>query len=310
MDVLVTGGAGRIGSRLVAALLNRGDDVIVLDDFSTGTRERVPDGADVVQADVTAPEWVSGVQGAGIDVIYHLAARVDVQASVKRPVETHETNVTGTLRVLEAARRIGARVVLASSAAVYGSPNRLPITERHRREPTSPYGQSKAAAEGYTRLYADTYGVEGVILRYFNVYGPGQTGVVDTFIDRARAGEDLEIHGDGMQTRDFIHVDDVVDATIRAADRGRPGAAYNIGVGSQTRICDLAQLVTELADQPVSMTHTTRPPGDLDESEADTTRARVELGFDPERSLAEYVETRLTDAGADGVYKTGGRSEE
>ncbi|QKY21977.1 NAD-dependent epimerase/dehydratase family protein (plasmid) [Halolamina sp. CBA1230] len=295
--VLVTGGAGFVGSHLASALAEA-CEVRVVDDLSAGERERVPDGVTFVEGDVR--ETGALVPAAdGVDYVFHQAGLSSVPESVRRPVESHGRNVDGTLAVLEVARENDARVVFASSAAVYGRPSTVPITEDEPADPTSPYGVDKLSADQYTRLYHERYGVETVALRYFNVYGPGQSaGVVGSFVDRARSDDPLTVEGDGDQTRDFVHVDDVVRANLAAATTDAVGRAYNVGTGESTRIDDLAATIRELADADVAVRHAEGRPADIQHSCADISRARGRLGFSPMVTLEDGLADMLAVSAA------------
>jgi UDP-glucose 4-epimerase len=288
--VLVTGGAGFIGSHLVAALAEK-NEVRVLDDLSTGHRSNLPDGVQFIHGDVRDTSTLRRAM-VGVDVVFHEAALVSVAESVEQPERYHATNATGTLGVLEAARRGDARVVVASSAAVYGHPSTVPVPEDALMRPSSPYGVSKLAADAYTRMYALEYGLETVALRYFNVYGPGQRagsdgGVVATFVDRATRRAPLLIEGDGSQTRDFVHVSDVVRANLAAATTDATGRAFNVGTGEATTITELTEHVRALVGNGIPVIHTDPRAGDIDHSSADLTRVREELGYEPTLSLRE-----------------------
>jgi UDP-glucose 4-epimerase len=298
-SILVTGGAGFIGSRLVAALADD-NDVRVLDDRSRGSRAAVPDAVEFVDGDVRDASTVTEAT-ADVDVVFHLAANISVDRSVAAPIESHRVNVDGTLNVLEAAREADARVVFASSAAVYGEPASIPVAESDRKTPSSPYGAEKLSADRYVRLYADLYDLETVSLRYFNVYGPGglatdYSGVIDAFLTRARDGDDLPVHGDGTQTRDFVHVSDVVRANLLAAVTDRVGTAYNVGTGESVTINRLAELIVDVTGSDSEIVHTSPRAGDIDESEASIERAREALGYRPRVSLREGLETLVGDA--------------
>ena len=288
--VLITGGAGFIGSHLVDRLLAE-NEVRVLDDLSTGRREHVHKGATLYVGDVREEETVREAM-AGVDVVFHQAATVSVDRSIEVPTETHAVNVGGTLTVLDAARAEDARAVLASSAALYGDPESVPIAESHATESLSPYGLEKLAVDEYARLYHDIYGLKTVALRYFNVYGPRQrggdyAGVIQAFREQASAGGPLTVHGDGTQTRDFVHVADVVQANRLAAMTDATGTAFNIGTGDSISIRELAELVSDLAGGDVPIEHVEAREGDIDRSCADISVARNTLGYEPEVDLRE-----------------------
>ncbi|MCU4742803.1 NAD-dependent epimerase/dehydratase family protein [Natronoglomus mannanivorans] len=289
-SVLVTGGAGFIGGKLVETLVPVAD-VTVLDDCSGGDPESVPSEATFVQGDIRDRETVSDAME-GIDVVFHEAALVSVSRSVEDPLESHTRNATGTLTVLEAARDHDARVVCASSAAIYGQPSEVPVSETDPKEPTSPYGLDKLALDEYTRLYHELYGLETVALRYFNVYGPGQpandySGVISIFFDRALDGEPLTVFGDGEQTRDFVFIDDIVQANLRAAVTDDVGEAYNIGTGTRVTITELAESVLEVTGSSSEIVYDDPREGDIRHSGADISKAREMLGFEPSVSLED-----------------------
>lgn len=293
-SILVTGGAGFIGSHLVETLA-ADNDVVVVDNLSGGRREWVDDRATLIEGDVRNEQTVARAVD-GVDLIFHQAANVSVQRSVEAPVESHETNVDATLRLLEHARNEDARFVFASSAAIYGTPEAVPIDESDPKRPTSPYGAEKHAADQYCRLYHDLYDVETVALRYFNVYGPRQrggqySGVIDVFLDQADRGEDITVHGDGAQTRDFVHVDDVVAANCLAAVNGTLGEAYNVGTGDSISIRALAELVRETTETTSDIVHVDAREGDIEQSRPSIEKIQAGLGFEPRRSLEAELET-------------------
>jgi len=292
--VLVTGGAGFIGSHL-AATLDGECEVRVLDHLSTGDPSNVPEGVELFEADVRNDEAVVRAT-ADADVVFHLAGLVSVERSTEVPARSHDVNVGGTMAVLEAARREDARVVAASSAAVYGQPETVPVPETASLRPANPYGVDKLALDHYTRLYADLYDLPTVALRYFNVYGPGQppgdyAGVITAFLERARAGDPLTVHGDGTQTRDFVHVADVVRANLLAATTDEVGRAYNVGTGTEVSVQELAETVREVTGAAVDVVHTEPRPGDVQRSCADLERTRTALSYEPRVGLADGLST-------------------
>jgi UDP-glucose 4-epimerase len=258
MRSLVTGGSGFIGSNLVDSLLARGDEVVVVDDLSTGRRENLDsalaNGAELVEADIRDAEAMAELgRERRPEQIFHLAAQIDVRRSVTDPSTDVHVNVGGTAAVLEAARLHGARrVLLASTAGVYGEPELVPTPEEAPAAPLSPYGASKAAAETYMSLFRRLHGISTLSLRLSNVYGPrqdpgGESGVVAIFAGAAAAGRPARIYGDGMQTRDFVFVADVVRAFV-AAGRCRAEGVVNVASGRETRIRDLAAAVGVTTD--------------------------------------------------------------
>ena len=289
--VLVTGGAGFIGSHLVDALTPQ-NEVRVLDDFSSGDRAHLPDDATVIEGDVRDPIALQRA-ARGVDVIFHHAALVSVSQSVDEPRQSNRTNLEASLLVLEQARQEDARVVVASSAAVYGHPDELPVPETAATEPTSPYGVQKLALDQYTRLYQELYDLPAVALRYFNVYGPRQqgpySGVISTFLEQARADEPITIEGDGQQSRDFVHVSDVVRANLRAATTDAVGEAYNVGTGQRTTIEELAETIRDATGSSSPIVHREPRAGDIRHSGADTSKASRELGFDARVGLESGI---------------------
>ncbi len=293
--VLVTGGAGFIGGQL-ATDLTTDNDVRVLDDLSTGTRENVPDATTLIEGDVRDNDLVASVME-DVDIVYHEAGLVSVPESIAAPTRSHAINVEGTLHVLEAARQKDARVVIASSAAIYGEPDTNPVAEDTLKQPTSPYGADKLAADRYARVYTDVYDLPTVTLRYFNVFGHGQnpeySGVIDAFISQALAGDPLTVHGDGEQTRDFVHVDDVVHANLAAGITPHTGRSYNIGTGQSVSINQLARLIQDITGTDAPIEHGPARAGDIRHSEAVIDRAQQFLEYDPHVTLREGLKTMV-----------------
>jgi UDP-glucose 4-epimerase len=290
--VLITGGAGFIGSHLAEALV-ADNDVRVLDDLSSGSREHVPDGAELVVGDVTDAETVADAME-GVDLVFHEAAMVSVEKSVEDPPASNRVNAAATVELLDCARREDARVVVASSSAIYGHPDSVPVSEDDSKDPTSPYGIDKLSLDHYARRYHHLYGLETISLRYFNVFGPRQnpeySAVVSVFFEQAADGGPLTVEGDGEQTRDFVHVSDVVQANLLAATTDCVGEAFNVGTQHSVTISELAETVVGLTDDSVEISHVDPRPGDIRHSEADTSKARTELGYEPTVSLEAGLE--------------------
>ena len=290
LRVLVTGGAGFIGSHLVDHLVDAGHDVVVLDNFSTGKARNLSHSQrepnfQLVRADIRRISQSLLKRLGRVDRICHLAAVTSVQESVRDPVSTAEVNVIGTLNVLEAAKALKAeRVVSASSAAVYGTPQAFPISETASISPISPYGASKAASELFLGSFEENHGIEGVSLRFFNVYGPRQTpsqysGVISIFGKRALNHQPLQVFGDGSQTRDFIYVSDVVDTTVAALERNLRSRVFNIATGKEVTILELAKTMHRITKSRSNLGVSPPRTGDVARSVADITKARNELGL-------------------------------
>lgn len=292
-SIMVTGGAGFIGSNIAKALADK-NDVRILDSLSTGSQLNIPDNTTFIEGDIRDQEVINR-STKDVDLIFHKAALVSIQRSIEDPVTSHEINSTATLKLLEAAREQNARVVLASSAAIYGDPESDSIDEEAAKEPTSPYGLNKLVNDHYARQYHNLYNLATVPLRYFNVYGPGQiagnySGVISIFIDQALSGEDITVHGEGDQTRDFVFIDDIVHANLKAATTDEVGNAYNIGTGEVVTIRKLAELIQDITDTESDIVHTDCRSGDIDHSRADISNAEDNLGYEPTVSLQDGLE--------------------
>jgi UDP-glucose 4-epimerase len=295
MRVLVTGGAGFIGSHLIDALLDRGDEVIVVDDLSTGRLARLDDRVAVHKLNIAdARLLVTLAEQARPDLICHLAAQIDIRASVAAPADDEQANVAGTVNVLEAARAAGARVLFCSAGgALYGKDAPIPSLEDVLPLPESPFGVAKFCAEQYVRLYNRLHGCTHTILRLASVYGPrqdpaGESGVIPIFCARVLAGKRPVIFGDGTQTRDYVYIADAVAALLAAADQGRPGL-WNIGTGTETSVLGLARLIGQAAGRIVDPRFIPARPGELQRSALAAERARRDLGWKPTVSLADGV---------------------
>ncbi|HEY2218397.1 MAG TPA: NAD-dependent epimerase/dehydratase family protein [Gaiellaceae bacterium] len=285
MRAIVTGGAGFIGSNLVDALVGRGDEVVVVDDLSSGRRDHVSPAASFVEADIR-----DGIDAGGADVVFHLAAQADVQTSMRRPDQDAAINVVGTVRVLEAARASGAQVLFSSTGgAIYGECD-APAPESAPRRPVSPYGIAKLCAEEYLAGWNRIHGTDHVALRFGNVFGPRQDsslegGVVSIFLERLARGEETLIFGDGLQSRDFVFVGDVVDALLAAV--GHAGDVFNVGTGEETSVLELHRLCAKVAGVDAEPRLEGARLGDARRSVLDVSHAAAELGWRPRVPLEE-----------------------
>ncbi|WP_308637945.1 NAD-dependent epimerase/dehydratase family protein [Paenibacillus silvisoli] len=295
MKVVVTGGAGFIGSHLVKGLLECGADVYVIDNLSSGSAERVDLNASLYVEDIRFAKTRRIIRAIKPDIVYHLAAQADVQRSIENPVTDAAVNVTGTLNMLEACRGSGVRkIIFASTSGVYGDLQKETITEDDPAVPISYYGLSKLTAERYIRLYHHFFGLNYTILRFGNVYGPGQTakgegGVIANFIERTVKGLPLSINGDGWQTRDFIYVGDVVSANLAAAFRG-DGETLHVSTGQRTSINRLVELLRQLHPSEIPVVHRAAKPGDILHSCLSSERTREALQWEPVTGMERGME--------------------
>ena len=304
MRALVTGGAGFIGSNLVDALLDRGDEVTVVDNLATGRLENL-DGARrrgiaFHEADITDAERLRKVfAGARPDIVFHLAAQIDVRKSIEDPAWDASINVGGTINVLEAGRHSGvARVVNTSTGgAIYGEVEPIPTPESVSPRPMAAYGTSKLCAETYCGWYERLYGLSTVTLRYGNVYGPrqdplGEAGVIAIFCGKLQEGGRPTVFGDGLQTRDYVYVDDVVEANLRAAETDTTGPV-NIGLGQEKSVLDIVEVLKKHAPDGFEVEHAPERPGEVQHIALDPSRAREALGWEARVELDEGLKRTL-----------------
>jgi UDP-glucose 4-epimerase len=292
MKILVTGGAGFIGSHIVDRLVTGGHDVVVVDNLTAGSRANVHAGCKFIQADVTAPTLDGIFDRERPVIVFHHAAQIDVQKSVADSFSDARDNILGTLNLLNGCIRYGAKkIIYASTAAVYGTPRYLPIDEKHPVCPVSNYGISKHTPEHYLQVYRELHGLAYTVLRYANVYGPrqgvkGEGGVICIFANKLLAGQPPVIFGDGSQTRDFVYVDDVVRANLSALDRG-DGEVFNIGSGVQVSVNELFERFKQVTASPINAVYAAPRPGDIEHSVFDISRASQGLGWRPQWVLED-----------------------
>lgn len=310
MKMLVTGGAGFIGSNLAAGILKDGHDLVVVDNFDdyyTGKEKnlgRVGNKKDFtfLKGDVTDKEFMAK-SAEGVDLVYHLAAQPGVRISVENPQKTVKANILGTVNVLKAAADAGVKkVVFASSSSVFGKAEYMPIDEKHPKNPISPYGLSKLCCEHYCKLYEELAGIKTVALRYFTVYGPSQRPdmAINIFIRKALKNETISVFGDGKQTRDFTYIGDIVDATMLAGEKQKAdGEDFNLGGGHNIDVNSLVQKIAELCGSESKITHEDKKTGDVDHTLADNRKARKILGWNPETSLDDGLKKQIE-------YQSGG----
>ena len=304
MRVLVTGGAGFIGSHVSEALLKRGHEVCVVDDLSSGKRENVPEGAGFHEADIRSG-LAEIFRSFRPEALCHQAAQMDVRRSVREPDFDADVNVIGTVRLLESCVGHGVqRVVFASTGgAVYGEQDEFPAPEEHPQWPVSPYGVSKLAGERYLDYYRVQHGLPYAALRYANVYGPrqdphGEAGVVAIFSGNLAAGRPSTVFGTGEQTRDYVYVGDVARANVLALEGEPPSGAYNVGTGVETSVAELYDRMRRLAGRDLPAERGPAKPGEQARSSVDPTKAAREMGWKPEVDLASGLQRTLRFFGA------------
>ena len=311
MRYFVTGAAGFIGSTLVDRLLAEGHDVVGIDNLSGGVAANLdqahrcnrlrPGRFTFLRADLQAPEVAGIVAGTNPDVVFHLAAQVDLRASVSDPQFDARSNVLGTINVLEASRRAGVQRVVyaASGGSRYGAPTRLPVDETSQLDPLSPYAAAKVAGEMYVRAYAGMYGIAPICLGLANVYGPrqnphGEAGVIAVFGSRMISGRPVTVYGDGTATRDYVYVDDVVDAFVRAGQAPLTTVGtYNIGTGRQATVAEVHRLIAAVLDESSVPRYAAARTGELHAIALDATKAEKELGWKPAVDLVKGIERTI-----------------
>lgn len=300
MKILVTGGAGFIGSNLVDALIGKGHEVLVVDNLSTGSKDNINDKAKFFEYDISNNEDIKGViKDERPEVIFHLAAQIDVRKSVANPQWDAQQNIIGSLNILENAKNFGVKKLIFSSTggAIYGDTNDIPTPETHVEAPISPYGIGKLTVEKYLDYYHKIFKLPYLVLRYGNVYGPrqdskGEAGVVAIFAGLALAGQNPIIVGDGKQTRDYVYVGDIISANLKALDFDSVGI-FNIGTGKETDVNALAKLINKNVEIDIEFTHGPAKLGEQKRSCLDWSKAKTELGWEPQVDLEEGIKTTI-----------------
>lgn len=296
MKILVTGGAGFIGSNLVDALIEKKHSVVILDNLSTGRKENVHSGAKFIEMDIVDEKLSDVFAEEKLDIVFHLAAQIDVRKSVADPVYDAKQNILGSINILENCKKNKIKKIIFSSTggAIYGEADVLPTPETYPENPISPYGIGKLTTEKYLFYYNQIFGLPYVALRYGNVFGPrqnakGEAGVVAIFIDKLLAGEQPIINGEGDQTRDYVYVDDVVSANIKAMESEKVGI-YNVGTSVQTTVNDIAKLIGKYVGLQQEITHGPAKQGEQQRSCLDFSKIRSEMGWQPQMPLNQGIE--------------------
>ena len=300
MKYAVTGGAGFIGSHLVKNLVERGNEVIVIDNLNTGKKEnieKISKKIDFFEIDIRDFSAVEDILK-NIDGIFHEAALASVQDSFRIPDEFFEVNVNGTENIFKIGKKLGIKIVYASSSSVYGNPIRIPIKESDGKNPFNPYAKTKLEGDKLAEKYAKN-GLKVIGLRYFNVFGPRQSkeyaGVIKLFLERIQQGLSPLINGDGLQVRDFVYVDDVVNANILAMESNIDGEFFNIGTGTTISVLDLANMIIKFSGLKLKPIHRPPVPGDVKATQADITKAKMMLKWKPTTSLKDWLKSAVLD---------------
>jgi len=300
MKILVTGGAGFIGSHIVDALISDGHEVSIIDDLSSGLKENVNSHARLYELDVRSEDAQKKIEEIQPEIIFHTAAQIDLRLSMENPVEDASVNILGSINILEGAKKAGTRKIIFSSTggAMYGDTKNMPTDENNPEIPDAPYGIGKFTVEHYLRFYQSVYGVKSISLRYSNVYGPrqnsrGEAGVVAVFTTKLLRGENIIINGDGFQTRDYVYVSDVVRANMLAMKKEWSGAV-NIATSKETDVNELAKLIEDAVGTKVEVTHGPQKKGEVRRSNLDFKKAAKILGWKPEVDIQKGIKKTVT----------------
>jgi len=300
MNILVTGGAGFIGSHIVDAYIDSNHHVVVVDNMSRGRKEFINPKAAFYSISISDPQLASIIQDENIEIINHHAAQISVSDSVKNPVKDAESNIIGTLQLLQNAVKckVGRFIFASTGGAIYGEQNYFPAKENHPQKPTSPYGLSKLSVEGYLRFYEEEYGLKSTIFRYGNVFGPrqnpnGEAGVVAIFYNRLLKGEAPIINGDGEQTRDYIFIKDIVRANLLALSLDDSGI-FNVGTGKETSVNELTRLILKIAESSITAQRSKKNTFEQQRSCLDHTKLKESISWSPNFSLEEGLAETFT----------------
>jgi len=300
MKYAVTGGAGFIGSHLVKNLVEHGDEIIVIDNLNTGKKkniEKFSEKIDFFEVDIRDFNAIEDILK-NVDGIFHEAALASVQDSFRIPDEFFDVNVKGTENIFKIGKKLGIKVVYASSSSVYGTPISIPIKENDNKNPFNPYAKTKLEDDKLAEKYAKN-GLKVIGLRYFNVFGPGQSkeyaGVIKLFLERIQQGLPPLINGDGLQVRDFVYVDDVVNANMLAMESNIDGEFFNIGTNSVISVLDLANMIIKFSGLKLKPIHRPPVPGDVKATQADITKAKMMLKWKPTTSLKDWLKSAVLD---------------